>query len=759
MPSLPNRPTQVVSLARRLLPGAITVAALIPVTALLLGHDRLLADDAYITFRYARNLAAGHSLVYNLGEPVLGTSTPLFVLLLAAGARLGLDLPTLSVWLGALSWGGVVLLLARLWRNDPAWSFAPLLLVGTSVAFGDNLGMEAPLYALVCLAALLLAGSGRTIAAAFLAGVASVTRLDGGLVAAVLLLWLLARRRRLPWRETLVVLAVAAPWYAYAWNAYGSPLPQSLQAKAGLAHSLGFGGGDFVQGGWLLLRARLTAWPALAALLTAAVVGLAHRPQAERGGLYVLWGLVYIAAYWASGMPHFGWYYVPLVPWVALLSHAGLCRLTSAGRAARLLAMFLAACLALAAGQMAAHSWQQRSASAPRAVAYREVGEWLAAHAQPDDRVALLEIGVAGYYSDLTVVDTMGLVSPYLGERLLDWGQSLVLALQHYWPEYALSVATTAWEAVEREEWFGLSYQLVAEFDHAAEGDPAARLRLFALSPGYPPPAQTPLSLTAHDGFFARLEEAALHGPPLLTPGAPLHLALTWRCLSAPPDDMTVTVMLEGSTGPARTLLSAEPLRGSLPTTLWRLGEATHETVSLVLPADVPAGPARLIVTLGERELAGGAVVVSPTEADVGAHLTTLEEVPFEGGPTLLGWRVEQTDDQVSVSVAWRAEDVPPEDWSIFVHLADAEERPLAQFDGYPFSGRRPTSSWQPGQVYVDTYSLPLPDDLAAGRYRLLLGVYDWRTGDRLKPLSPRARPSHALLIEELAVAGPADQQ
>ncbi|NLT43882.1 MAG: hypothetical protein GXX93_14545, partial [Anaerolineae bacterium] len=212
-------------------------------TALLLGHDRLLADDAYITFRYARNLAAGHSLVYNLGEPVLGTSTPLFVLLLAAGARLGLDLPTLSVWLGALSWGGVVLLLARLWRNDPAWSFAPLLLVGTSVAFGDNLGMEAPLYALVCLAALLLAGSGRTIAAAFLAGVASVTRLDGGLVAAVLLLWLLARRRRLPWRETLVVLAVAAPWYAYAWNAYGSPLPQSLQAKAGLAHSLGFGGG------------------------------------------------------------------------------------------------------------------------------------------------------------------------------------------------------------------------------------------------------------------------------------------------------------------------------------------------------------------------------------------------------------------------------------------------------------------------------------------------------------------------------------
>ena len=33
-------------------------------------------DDAYITFRYARNLLAGNGLVYNPGEWVLGTTTP-----------------------------------------------------------------------------------------------------------------------------------------------------------------------------------------------------------------------------------------------------------------------------------------------------------------------------------------------------------------------------------------------------------------------------------------------------------------------------------------------------------------------------------------------------------------------------------------------------------------------------------------------------------------------------------------------------------
>ncbi len=45
-------------------------------------------DDAYITFRYARNLADGLGLVYNPGEWVLGTTAPLWATILAAGYRL-----------------------------------------------------------------------------------------------------------------------------------------------------------------------------------------------------------------------------------------------------------------------------------------------------------------------------------------------------------------------------------------------------------------------------------------------------------------------------------------------------------------------------------------------------------------------------------------------------------------------------------------------------------------------------------------------
>src|ERR1700682_2995626 len=47
-----------------------------------------LFDDAYITFRYAANVARGFGLVFNPGERVLGTTSPLFTFILAAAGRI-----------------------------------------------------------------------------------------------------------------------------------------------------------------------------------------------------------------------------------------------------------------------------------------------------------------------------------------------------------------------------------------------------------------------------------------------------------------------------------------------------------------------------------------------------------------------------------------------------------------------------------------------------------------------------------------------
>jgi 4-amino-4-deoxy-L-arabinose transferase-like glycosyltransferase len=48
-------------------------------------------EDAYITFRYAENLANGFGLVYNVGERVYGTTTPLFAIILSFFKFIGIS--------------------------------------------------------------------------------------------------------------------------------------------------------------------------------------------------------------------------------------------------------------------------------------------------------------------------------------------------------------------------------------------------------------------------------------------------------------------------------------------------------------------------------------------------------------------------------------------------------------------------------------------------------------------------------------------
>jgi 4-amino-4-deoxy-L-arabinose transferase-like glycosyltransferase len=67
---------------------ALAVAIALAAFAMRAAHPPRIGDDAYITLRYARNRAHGQGFVYNPGERVLGTTTPLYTLLLVPGVSL-----------------------------------------------------------------------------------------------------------------------------------------------------------------------------------------------------------------------------------------------------------------------------------------------------------------------------------------------------------------------------------------------------------------------------------------------------------------------------------------------------------------------------------------------------------------------------------------------------------------------------------------------------------------------------------------------
>jgi hypothetical protein len=81
--------------------------------------------------------------------------------------------------------------------------------------------------------------------------------------------------------------------------------------------------------------------------------------------------------------------------------------------------------------------------------------------------------------------------------------------------------------------------------------------------------------------------------------------------------------------------------------------------------------------------------------------------------------------DVVGVRLAWSADDAPARPYKVFLHLLAADGRLVAQRDGEPGGGSRPTTGWAAGELVSDNHGLLLPADLPPGEYAQRLGLYD----------------------------------
>ena len=84
----------------------------------------------------------------------------------------------------------------------------------------------------------------------------------------------------------------------------------------------------------------------------------------------------------------------------------------------------------------------------------------------------------------------------------------------------------------------------------------------------------------------------------------------------------------------------------------------------------------------------------------------------------------------VKVSLLWSAQQKLGQDYTAFVHLLDDNGLLIAQHDGIPVSGTRPTTSWQEGEKLLDRHELILPEHIE-GNGRLIVGLYDTVTLER----------------------------
>ena len=267
-------------------PGSLqlVLALALPGLTLLAWTRRFIQDDAFISFRYADNLAHGKGLVWNEGERVAGYSNPLYTLIMSGAIHLGLDPVTFSHALGLAAFAATLVLtytLALRLLHSAAAALAAMVLLGTNYSFSSYAtgGMETGLQAGLFVATIHLlvrsmdGGSwpaGTLIALSALLGLALVTRLDSALLAIVILPVALAcsvRATPQPARRLARVLCLTVPlavlagaWAAWALQYYGDVLPNTYYVKAASPTSIGRGAAYvylFLRSYWLLPLAAL----------------------------------------------------------------------------------------------------------------------------------------------------------------------------------------------------------------------------------------------------------------------------------------------------------------------------------------------------------------------------------------------------------------------------------------------------------------------------------------------------------------------
>ncbi len=245
-----------------------------------------------------------------------------------------------------------------------------------------------------------------------------------------------------------------------------------------------------------------------------------------------------------------------------------------------------------------------------------------------------------------------------------------------------------------------------------------------------------------------------------LAPGDTLVLRTYYMSLSPMAENLSALVRLIDEDG--NEVARSEGWPYGSPTSTWTPGEVYVDGHELTIPADQKPGYLRSDVTFynpdtqetltparvsdGEplpQSIPVGYVQVEPVQSNLHPFERpyALGEQFALNGAELDGQPVHKdgtsffdtnVGDSLLLDLYWHMNQYTPVDYTVMLQLIDPDGEIAAQWDGQPVNGLLPTSLWRSDDVLRDEYVLSLPQDLAPGEYRLLAGLYDLESLERL---------------------------
>ncbi|MFB0537063.1 MAG: 6-pyruvoyl-tetrahydropterin synthase-related protein [Anaerolineae bacterium] len=241
--------------------------------------------------------------------------------------------------------------------------------------------------------------------------------------------------------------------------------------------------------------------------------------------------------------------------------------------------------------------------------------------------------------------------------------------------------------------------------------------------------------------------------------GEDLHVRLYWLALEpldvnyssflhldAPPDYVTWATSDNLHPGDPQALTD-------VPSSNWWTSTYVRDEHRLEVPSDIPpvqyllrvglydqGTGERLMVLANDGSVIGDSITLQPVRV-IRAKPVSPRRLPHRVEYTL-GAQIELLGYDLAIedwelTLYWRAKAVMENDYTVFVHLVDQRGKLWGQGDSVPMRGMYPTSAWLPGQLVEDRHVIQIDSIVPPGSYRMLVGMYDPVTLERLQAVGP----------------------
>jgi len=438
------------------------------------GYLNFRQDDAYIFYTYAKNIAEGNGYVFNLGEKINATTSPLYTILLTIIYSLVRcisteSFPAISNSISVLSILGIIYSINKIFKDGKMSILFPLIFLANPL-LKYGVGMETFLNLALISYSIYLFTENEILFASFFMALSVLARLDSILFAGIIFIYYIFKNKKLPPIKSIIIFIVTLlPWFIFSKIYFDSFLPTTIAVKLSQKDFQMHGTGlIFLRGFFIAMPGTLISASLLIIGFIVSTFYLIRKKSVllrNEGVLliFIYFGILFFVYAFILNAPPYQWYYTPFTIPLSILFTYFLSDILYK----RNIKYVMLICFLILAAFLPFKTMSQ--GFNPRYSNYTKAIVWLNKNVSEKTILGVDEIGIMGYYYDKgKIVDALGLITPnvlpHLKQKEFGW------YISEYKPDYIVNdYPDVQTHAGGKDKRFKDNYELIKIFESRNE--------------------------------------------------------------------------------------------------------------------------------------------------------------------------------------------------------------------------------------------------------------------------------------------------